>query len=624
MKQEKKKPTISKEQQEKVDILNKYNDMIESIKWLLFTWLRYEEKEGLIYHEAYFNIWEKVSRTVIEEKIQQASDKIDSLMGIEKDVENESILNNAQKNLIKEYIRAIINQLEYHKNAIYIEWEKAWLELTKEERDIYNKRKLALEQEMFGDPITKLEFRKNKVLEKLKELYNKFPQDKLSEGEKMFRIKKITPLLSNEIKDEVKDNTEKEEPDIYVSEKAIFPLIETLLQIEGFKNGEYIKIEFSKNKEITNVEMKEDDLFVIPASWKSDKIYEYFKDQGLWQKFKIIKKNAWNNLVDITKEGNDFKKNEISLSPAENGKYNITKKVLPIIFEHETSTHVKTWIGNFDNIYIMDPNRWPLEEGVAMANQQLSISSNLDKVYETSVWDVGQLLWETFDDADLEQAVSIYYKISWNKDRVIDRVRRIRMGIPKWDKGARRADLVYGDAKVELKKLEELTKTPDGIKMLNRYAKLIYSTKLWSKSINNIDEILEWIIDVETLEPNFPIFAGKIIYWKLFKGKLDTNKMLENDIRSLITVEDKKQVESWADSTTTDTTTENATEKDSQSIEKSEGWNTIKVYNKPNYDQKRLLIKILNIIKQDDEYKKSIEELKEKEKEKEKPQNKSE
>jgi hypothetical protein len=36
------------------------------------------------------------------------------------------------------------------------------------------------------------------------------------------------------------------------------------------------------------------------------------------------------------------------------------------------------------------------------------------------------------------------------------------------------------------------------------------------------------------LEPNFPIFAGKIIYRKLFKWKLDKEKMLENDLRRLI------------------------------------------------------------------------------------------
>lgn len=41
------------------------------------------------------------------------------------------------------------------------------------------------------------------------------------------------------------------------------------------------------------------------------------------------------------------------------------------------------------------------------------------------------------------------------------------------------------------------------------------------------------------MEPNFPIFAGKIIYRKLFKGKLDKDKMLENDLRRFITTDKK-------------------------------------------------------------------------------------
>jgi hypothetical protein len=40
-----------------------------------------------------------------------------------------------------------------------------------------------------------------------------------------------------------------------------------------------------------------------------------------------------------------------------NGKYSLGKKILPIIYDHEISTHVNTGIGNFKNIYIRDPER---------------------------------------------------------------------------------------------------------------------------------------------------------------------------------------------------------------------------------------------------------------------------
>ena len=82
--------------------------------------------------------------------------------------------------------------------------------------------------------------------------------------------------------------------------------------------------------------------------------------------------------------------------------------------------------------------------------------------------------------------------------------------------------------------MEELSKTEEGVDILNKYARSIYSTKLWYEAIKDIDNVLDGIKNIQELEPNFPIFAGKILYWKLFKGKLDKEKMLENDIRSVI------------------------------------------------------------------------------------------
>ncbi len=557
----------TKEAKEKVEILDKYNDIIESIKWLLFEWLWYEKKDDIIYNKAYFSIWEYISYDSIAEKVKQASEKIDKLVKVQEELENETLLNWAQKQLINKRIVSVINNLEYHKNAIYIEAQKAWFSLTQEEIEKYNTKKLEIEQKLYWNPITKLDYRKNKVLEKLQELYWKFPLKNLTDDEKSFWNAKIEPLFTDNMKNLNENKLDKPKiPDVYISEENIFPLIETLLQIEWFWQDEYIKIEVFKDKEKKEA-IEKDWIFFVPQTRKTKEIYDYFNWKWLWQRFKIIKKTLGINSVSITKEKDAFKKNELSLSPAENGKYNLTKKVLPVMFEHEEGTHVNTWIGDFFNLSLKDPERSDLEEGIGMANERFSQSLWLDDLYETSKWDVCQYFWEIFDDDDLKNAVTIYFKISWNNDNIEDRLRRIRMGVPRWQKWSRRSDLTYGNSKEYIRELEELTKTPEGIEMLNKYARIIYSTKLWLESIKNIDELLDGIMKVEQLEPNFPIFAGKIIYRKLFKGKLNTNEMLKTDLRSII-----------------------------------------KTDNNMTYAKKKLLLKILQIIKQDSEYKKSIKE----------------
>jgi len=77
--------------------------------------------------------------------------------------------------------------------------------------------------------------------------------------------------------------------------------------------------------------------------------------------------------------------------------------------------------------------------------------------------------------------------------------------------------MTYGAAKEIIKRLEELSKTPEGRKKIRLYAKAKYSTKLGLEAIDNIEAILDGIGDIDEMEDNFPIFVGKILYWRLFK-----------------------------------------------------------------------------------------------------------
>ena len=526
----------------KTAIIDKYNSLIEKTKGMLFAWLWYEQEWKLFYNKAYFNAWQKITEQYIHNQIEKSGTLIQELDTIRTQVESESLLNDAQKNLITSFIQRNILSTQYHQHAIYIEAEKAWYPLSNKDRKHHRQEILQIEDILYGKDITQLGERTDSIINKFHQLYLQNAKE-LTSKEKQIWEENILQKFPNTTKIEEKPEIVAEK-DIYLDEEYIFDIVALLLEIEWFSSEDLIKINIGakKNKahpELTEelLDVKEENwIYYVPLSRKDKEIYEYFNEKGIGQKFKIIKKNLWSNSIAISKEGDKFKKNQISISPPEkNGKYNITQKILPIMGDHEISTHVNTWIGNFNNAYIRDPERSDLEEWIAGFNQKMAENKSIQEMYETGIGDIWMFLWENFYEHEVRQLLEIYFKLTKEKNQKIDdRARRIKMWVPLWEKWARRQDLTYGNGKEIIKHLEELTKTPEWIALLNTYAKVIYSTKLWYGAIKNVDNILDGIKHIEELEPNFPIFAGKIIYWKLFKWKLDKDKMLENDLRRFI------------------------------------------------------------------------------------------
>ena len=106
-----------------LETIENYNTLLEKIKWQLFQWLAYDTVDGLIFNKAYFSPWDNISQ-IIKEKEAQANQKIIELTQLKDQVNNEEILNDAQKKLIISKIQREIDLFEYHKNAMYLEWEK--------------------------------------------------------------------------------------------------------------------------------------------------------------------------------------------------------------------------------------------------------------------------------------------------------------------------------------------------------------------------------------------------------------------------------------------------------------------------------------------------------------------
>lgn len=528
----------------KIQTIDKYNSLIEKIKGKLFSGLWYEQSWNLFYNKAYFNNGQEITEEYIKKQIEEGNQIIQQLHETIQQLESEDILNNTQKWLIKDLIKKDILTTKYHQNAIYIEAEKWWYKLSNKDRLHYRRTVLNIENQLYWPPITDIPSRQKKVVTMLHQLYETNKERLTKEEESLWQTSVIEKFPTNSSVNAIDKIQEKK---VYINEQHIFEMIALLLEIEWFKKEDMIKIQIDSDiKTPKDPEEWKNDVYHIPWERKDKDVYDYFENKWIGQKFKIIKKTLWSSSINISKENGIFKKNQISIAPAKNGKYDLTNNILPILYDHEISTHVNTWIGNFNNIYMRDPDRSDLEEGIALFNQKMAQNKDIQEVYETGIADIGMFLWENFDEYELKKLIEIYFKMTQENSKDIgDRVKRIKMWVPVWSLWARRKDLTYWNSKEIIKELEKLTKTPEWIHQLNTYARAIYSTKLWYNAIQNINNVLDGIKNLEEMEPNFPIFAGKIIYRKLFNWKLDKEKMLENDLRRYIhtekTITDKQK-----------------------------------------------------------------------------------
>lgn len=550
---------ILSEKQNTQGVFNYLNEKIANISDNLFSTLGYEAAGNLVFNKAYFSSSEKISYDSLQKLSDQAQEKIDQLTTLAEEIQNLPLLNQVQKDLFLKRIEKSRLEMCYHQHAMYLEAEKAGFHLTTSEKTFHNQEKMKIEKLLYGPSILERPERLAKVWEKLSELFEEKKSQLSTEEQEFFQNKVLSFFENKPHKEKIEKPEEKE---VFISEHTILPLVETMLTLQGIPAENILKIQISSDPQLQEP-YQENEVFIVPSHRKDQEMYDYFKEQWLDKKFKVIKQVKGTNSVWINLE-----RNHIKLWAPKDWKYNLKNSVLPVIFDHEIATHVKTWLGNLANSNIRDSERGDLEEGVAILNERIGKGDDLESIYETSIGDIGQFLGETLDDEQLKKALHIYFTLSGNTSSLEDRFLRIRRGVALGEKGSRRKDLTYGNSKEILKEMENLTQSPEGIEILNQYARAIYSTKLGFESLPELEQILEGIQKIEDLEPHFPIFAGKILYRKLFKGKLDKDEMLKSDIRSIIST--------------------------NQEI---------------TYSQKKLLVQLKQLIEQDGEYQRSKDRL---------------
>ena len=146
---------------------SRYSQVIADIRESLFSAIWYEIKDDAIFHKAYFSSEVPITPEFLEDKYAQADQKIAELENLSQEIKQESKLNNAQKELLIQNLQKAIWTFQYHQNAMYLEAEKAWYSLSKEDREKYNQKKLQMEEKIYGKSILELPERMQKIWEKL-------------------------------------------------------------------------------------------------------------------------------------------------------------------------------------------------------------------------------------------------------------------------------------------------------------------------------------------------------------------------------------------------------------------------------------------------------------------------
>lgn len=496
--------------------------------------------------------WSLWTFTRIKYLVKQADYIKEDLQKIKKNLKSEKILNEQQNEMIHDEIKWKINKIKYDQAVAFIEAEKRWIQTGKDIKKLSKKRK-SLENSLYGLNINQKFDRLKNVLTELTKMSNSPNFSNLTQQKQDFWNKKITEKF---ILQEDKKQIDEELKDYEISWESAKYIIKLLLEIEWIENT----IILEEKKDCKELTQGGETLYFPTQRWDGI-LYAELEKIWLSQNFKIIRRLSWNASVSVIKKWEKFIGNHITIWIWKSAKYSL-KKLLSTIADHEIATHVKDWITNANWINLNNNQRSVFEEWVALLNENHSRWENMQKYYQASIWDIWQFLWENFIEQDCKNLLKIYFKLKWKtkeeaKKQAKIRIKRIKFWVPFDEFGARRKDMVYWNGKDIVKEFLNLAKNEEWIEKMRKLAKAFYNTKLDHDQINNIDKILENVWNLEKMDDNFPIFAGKILSWKLWKNKLNKEKMLKEDIRSKI------------------------------------------AHPKVTYKQKRLLVKILQIIRKE-------------------------
>ena len=495
------------------------------------------------------------SKTLTQEDIDNAIWFIKrwkhNLIELKSEIENDSFLTQDQKWFLIFNIESVLTRMKLILKWVYIEAEKWWFKLDKQERSKLKQEIQELSVKVRWERISDTPHEKFLVL---KSIYSKYDEKKdlLSPQEdktinqffEKFWVENYFKLIDEDIiwQIESSEQTKKLEGKIEIRDylNVIKMILEKIYGIKcvfvskgkDFRDGSEIK---------ENKYDKEWNVILFRADVDEYEAKNILIEHNVSESFRIMtdtnKKNisAWAEAIKIPYI-QDYEKLDITrfLRLLEHEFKHVIRarksaEALPINIEKK-----------IDNVVISDQDKWfkdanstDFEEWITKFSEE-AVSQDIEDM-EIEVWigHIATFIWENYWYEEWKKLLKIYLKLDWIDEETAEeqadsRMRRVKRFFPLDELGAYWKDASYYRSKKNIIKLVQECQKDKDPKKLEEFAKTVYMAKLWEEDIKKFQDMIKSMITKNSYN-EIPYEIWKILYTKLSWESL--KEMEKKDIR---------------------------------------------------------------------------------------------
>jgi len=444
--------------------------------WWIFKYI--QEEESLYVNQNFFE-WKKIVTENDIEELKKIFDwKLDNIKNLKKELLNSELLE-VEKKFILNTLNSIWLKYILFKNSAYLEAEKAWFNLTNEQRVSYLYKVNKLQNIIYWPEISSLDSEKNSILDNLAELYRE-NNDKITEDEKQLFLDFLNSFDFDDFEETFDSSTKQS---IALSKKYL-----------------------SSDKVILLFEMIID---LYNLDW-----WTVFLDQDVWSF--SVKKEKKQIVLPIKKL------EKISL-----------KRILEL-FDHEIWVHAIRWFNSTQTLKTNGDWYLEIEEWMATLSELLFDEKIENIIVEPTIHHISTFFAENMNWEDTRKMLEIYLKMIKSKivptedieKEALDRMLRVKRFVSLNEDWANRKDVSY--TRWQSQVVNYLQTSDRQNKLI--FLKDFYFSKLSFTDMSLVSEFRDKL-NIDESQLKYPLWIWKILYKKLLWEKITLSWLQEEDFR---------------------------------------------------------------------------------------------